>query len=230
MQYFGGKTRIAARIARIIQESGSYEYICEPFCGGCSVTVELAKLGFTVNASDSNDCLIAMWQEAIKGRTMPYTVTEKDYEESKETKDKALRGFVGHGCSFGGKWFGGFARGVLDYAFTSSQVISKQCKAMKEKVSFSVLTYDKVIPHINSAVYCDPPYRLTSSGYMHEFDSEAFSEFLENNWNNVDVFVSEYSVPCNGFSEIASFNNIAKTATSRKERIDRLFFRRATNS
>ena len=34
----------------------------------------------------------------------------KDYIELKKTRQLMLTGFVGFGCSFGGKWFGGYAK------------------------------------------------------------------------------------------------------------------------
>ena len=52
-----------------------------------------------------------MWKELQKGWITPDIITKEDYYYIKENKDEKpyLTGFVGFGCSFGGKWFGGLA-------------------------------------------------------------------------------------------------------------------------
>ena len=53
-----------------------------------------------------------MWQGLQSGWTPPDVITKEEYKYIREHKDEnpALTGFVGFGCSFGGKWFGGLAR------------------------------------------------------------------------------------------------------------------------
>lgn len=52
-----------------------------------------------------------MWQALQQGWQPPEIITKDEYYYVKEHKDEnpALTGFVGFGCSFGGKWFGGLA-------------------------------------------------------------------------------------------------------------------------
>ena len=52
-----------------------------------------------------------MWEELQNGWMPPQTLTKEDYEFLKNNKDikPHLTGFVGFGCSFAGKWFGGYA-------------------------------------------------------------------------------------------------------------------------
>ena len=64
---------------------------------------------------------------AVKhGYDLPESVSEQEYKYIREHKDDdpALAGFVGFGCSFGGKWFGGYARDnrtSRNYASVSKQ-------------------------------------------------------------------------------------------------------------
>lgn len=112
MQYQGGKSRIAGAIAAKIRElHPAATEIWEPFCGGGAVTLALAKAGFRVHASDNHEDLILMWQALMRGETEPFAdVTEAEYATLKTALPSARRGFVGFGASFGGQWWGGFAR------------------------------------------------------------------------------------------------------------------------
>lgn len=81
MQYQGGKSRIAKPIVEAIRRRFSdTKEIWEPFCGGGAVTLELAKSGYIVHASDSHEDLILMWQALMRGETEPFAdVTEDEY-------------------------------------------------------------------------------------------------------------------------------------------------------
>ena len=50
-----------------------------------------------------------------------------DYIRTHKDEDHVLTGFVGFGCSFGGKWFGGYARnaGGTNYAAQSKRSLLK---------------------------------------------------------------------------------------------------------
>lgn len=108
MQYFGGKARIAKKVAEFINgqlQDGQAYY--EPFCGACNVTQHIDK-DRGVYASDSNKYLIAFWQAVQAGWEPPAVVSEEEYRRVKANKDEdlALTAFVGFGCSFAGKFFG----------------------------------------------------------------------------------------------------------------------------
>ena len=53
-----------------------------------------------------------MWKALQSGWEPPDIVTEAEYQYIKDHKDEdpALAGFVGFGCTFGAKWFAGYAR------------------------------------------------------------------------------------------------------------------------
>jgi DNA adenine methylase len=174
MQYFGGKARIAKRLAEYINPLiGDKDYY-EPFCGSCNVTQHIvAKKRF---ASDAHKELIALHKHVQAGGWVPELVTEDDYRRARVTNDFEdwYRGFVGFGCSYSGKWFGGYARGGVDrnYASNAKNTLIKKHRLLGD-VSFSCSTYKEVVPTTPSLIYCDIPYKETT-GYSEEFSHEEF--------------------------------------------------------
>src|ERR1700750_2056717 len=107
----GGKTRIAKDLARAMLASTSERDVyVEPFVGAGSVAAEMVPFFDGAILSDASPDLIAMWQALQNGWEPPENVTLEEYEAQRHAPVSALRGFVGYGCSFGGKWFGGYAR------------------------------------------------------------------------------------------------------------------------
>lgn len=153
MQYQGGKSRIARSIADIISLTGGGEpneipgreipYIrsnCPAnlrtggacfvslFCGSCAV--ESKVQGFSRKIlNDKHAYLIAMLRGVQNGYELPELITPDQYQLIKAHKDwdPVLVGFVGFGCSFGGKWFGGYARNATgtNYALQSKRSFGK---------------------------------------------------------------------------------------------------------
>jgi len=113
MYYLGGKEKIANRLLEAIRPYAvGCTSIIEPFCGGCSVTSRLTQLNLPVLASDGHEALITMWEAFRSGWTPPEFVSEVEYKEYQRKKDPKdpMTAFVGFGCSFAGKYFGGYAR------------------------------------------------------------------------------------------------------------------------
>jgi len=199
MQYFGGKARIAKKVAEYINgqlKEGQAYY--EPFCGACNVTQHIdanrARL-----ASDSNKYLIAFWQAVQAGWEPPAVVSEEEYQRVKANKeeDLALTAFVGFGCSFGGKFFGGYARqkGARNYATNAKNSTRKKAKGL-HGVNFSPLLFEQVEVEPGSLVYRDIPYRNTT-GYSKAaggFDHDNFYQWGKKlTEEGTTVLVSEYS-------------------------------------
>ena len=105
-------------------------------------------------------------------------------------------GFVGFLCSFGGKWWGGYAANKKgdNYAERGSRVITKQASSLKE-VEFICGNYlDLQIPD-NSLIYCDPPYEGTTA-YKNKFNHVVFWQWCrERVKEGHTVFISEYNAP-----------------------------------
>lgn len=113
MRYQGSKRRLAKHIFPIILENRKDNQLyVEPFVGGCNSIqhVEGRRWG-----NDSHFELIEMWKAVQSGWIPPTDISEKYYLQIKNNQvsfDPALVGFVGFGCSFGGKWWGGMLETV----------------------------------------------------------------------------------------------------------------------
>ncbi len=197
MQYLGGKSRLAKQIAEIVAPQGLW---WEPFCGGLSVSVQLAKFGPGL-VSDVNPALIALYQAVRGGWQPPETVSELDYQAARTLPDSSpLKAFCGFGCSFGGKWFGGFARQNSPHNFAAAAK-----RAVERDVAFltdcdiECLSFFAIAPVRSelTTIYADPPYAGTT-GYsaVGVFDHKAFWGRCQE-WAacGVRVLVSEYSCP-----------------------------------
>lgn len=55
----------------------------------------------------------------------------------------------------------------------------------------------------NAVIYCDPPYKGTT-GYLNEFDHEAFYDWCER--QTCPLFISEYAMPEDRFKAVAEFS------------------------
>ena len=215
MRYSGGKEKIAGRVAEILQPyvdtTGAY---CEPFLGGASV---FARIKAPVKyGSDANPWLICYWQALLDGWEPPVEVTEELYAQVKAEKPMhPLTAFVGFGCSFGGKWFGGMARGTPGRNYAANARNSSLSRiAGFGNATLTCAPYDACPVPPGAVIYCDPPYAGTL-GYA---ATGAFNhgEF----WEGVRraeraghvVFVSEYTAP-EDFEVVATF---AKKVTMSK--------------
>ena len=115
---------------------------------------------------------------------------------NKNKFSKELVCFVGFLCSFGGKWFGGYASNSKNdnYAERGAKSLLKQVQNLKE-VEFTDANYQDFIIPSNSIIYCDPPYANTTQ-YKDKFDSVKFWEWCRNKYKEGhEIFISEYSAP-----------------------------------
>lgn len=82
------------------------------------------------------------------------------------------------------------------------------------------LSYEQVDIPENSVVYCDPPYKGTSS-YISDFDHVKFYQWCRN--NPYLIFVSEYNMP-DDFFEMAQWNKTCTlAANNRTKTVEKLF-------
>ena len=200
MRYMGGKFRHAGPIAAIITKhlKPGMVYV-EPFCGACNVT---AKINWPVRmVSDSNAALITMYKALQDGWIPPMSATKAEHDRLKDAMDvnDPLTAFYGFGCSFRGKWFGGFGGDVMHGRQTYCVDSSKSIEVIRpwiQSAIFSATDYQTLNP-VNAVIYCDPPYTNTTS-YKGggSFNTDEF-------WQTVDrwrlagnvVLVSEYVAP-----------------------------------
>lgn len=230
MRYYGGKSKIAKDLAEVLSKE-SFQVYWEPFCGACSV---LSKIQAPIRiASDIHPDLILMWQALQKGWVPPDSITEAEYADLKASSTTSpLRAFAGFGCSFGGKWFAGYARNKekWNYAGFAKRSTAKKIARMKD-VQFVCSSYQDLDTFVLSQgpalVYCDPPYRLSTANYdSGEFDTEEFWLWVRKLSMKALVYVSEYEAP-NDF--LVAWKKTLKTQMHGEtglnlDRVEQLFF------
>ena len=200
MQYQGGKSRISKQIAVIIERERERESNCDTlvslFCGSCSIESKVNISNKICN--DKHPYLIAMWQGLQNGWTPPDVITEDEYKYIREHKDEnpALTGFVGFGCSFGGRWFGGFARNKSGYNYCASakRSLLRDFKGLKN-AQFTCLDYRDVPIPKGAIVFCDPPYANTTGYSLGKFNHDEFWEYMRELSKEHIVLISEQTAP-----------------------------------
>jgi DNA adenine methylase len=229
MRYMGGKVKLFNEIFAAINATiniSDFEYWIEPFVGGCNFIDKISNIKRIGN--DKHKHLICMFKHLENGWIPPDYLSEEEYlklkELSKNDIDNPLIGFAGFCCSFGGKFFGGYARNKThrNYAGEGKRALIKQAPLLKD-VQFYNLDYKELIIPNNSIVYCDPPY-ANSTKYKCDFNHEEFWDYCNKlTKRNIKVFVSEYSAPndwkCIWQKEV--FSNIRRKNKERK--FERLF-------
>jgi len=197
MQYMGSKNRIAKHILPILLSGRKpHQIYVEPFVGGANM---IDKVGGRRLGNDNHYNLIALWKALQQGWKPPTDVSKSYYYEVKSNRDRldpALVGFVGFLCSFGGKWWGGYAANKKgdNYADRGARVLLKQIKCLTDVV-FTFGEYWNVPLEPRSFIYCDPPYEGTTQ-YAGGFDHTRFWDWSRNtSKQGHDVLVSEYAAP-----------------------------------
>lgn len=226
----GSKNRHAKELLSIIlKQRNEGQFYVEPFVGGCNI---IDKVDGNRIGNDSHPYLIGMWKAIQKGWTPPYFVTEEQYQNVRRNKHLFTRefvSFVGFGCSYSGKWFGGYARGKSNsgiernYASESAKNIENQIPSLKNIQFFEGEYYDIEMPP-NSIIYCDPPYEGTTS-YKDKFDHVNFWHWCRK-MKEIGhiIFISEYNAPPDFicvWSKVV--NNTLVKETGSKQGTEKLF-------
>jgi DNA adenine methylase len=197
LQYLGGKSRIAKDISNIINQYSKDKLFISLFCGTCSVESMVQSKSKILN--DSHKYLIGLLNAVQKGYEIPDIITKEEYYDVKQNLDKniALSGFVGFGCSFEAKWWGGYAQNKAgtNYAKQSKNSLLKKMSLLQD-ANILCDDYRNITIPDNSVVYCDPPYKNTTH-YSNSigFDHDEFWEYMRTISKNNIVFISEISAP-----------------------------------
>jgi DNA adenine methylase len=213
MQYLGGKYKLAKHIAPFIKQAleGREVYI-EPFIGGCNVMpLVSARERFGLDVCEP---LITLYKALQAGWIPPEIVTEADYYRQKAAPDPLdpLTAFIGFGCSFGGRWFQGYARSITkptkysagglpkNFARIATRALARKLSACGN-VAFECFDFFDIeaAACADSVIYCDPPYAETK-GYDYasagNWDSDRFwAKVKELSDAGAIVLVSEYQAP-----------------------------------
>lgn len=234
MQYFGGKAGVGRAIAEVCSrflQPG--DLFVDMFCGSLNVVRHVHSN--QRHAIDACEPLIVMWNAALRGWVPPTVVSKDEYEQIRRSPNPhdPMTAFVLFGCSFGGKWCGGYAknRPTQRYAeHASHQVVAKakDCDGLVlECASFE--TKNPGCWPAGTVLYCDPPYAGTT-GYkaLAPFDSVAFWSWASAHVQaGVRVLVSEGET-CTaprGWVAVASQTGVqaGRLTPGKKPRVDNLF-------
>lgn len=231
MQYLGGKSKTRKQIAAFLESvrKPGQTYF-EPFVGGAWVLQEMSGKRI---AADGNVALIAMYKALQQGWVPPEFVSEAEYSSymGEHSVADPMTAFVLFGCSFGGKWRGGYARseGKTCYAATSRRSLLKQLPLI-QSVQFKAGDFTKWRPK-GQIVYCDPPYASTTnygafSGFNHDLFWQTMREWSRDN----TVVVSEYAAPSDFkcVLEMSSRMGLRNSAVENELRTERLFMHKET--
>ena len=207
MRYVGGKARIATWVATHIRPlaTGKTVYL-EPFVGSGANFVKHSGWFQTAIAADGHRDLILMWQAVANGWMPPEHITREEYAALKGAEPSALRGIVGFGASFSGKWFGGYVDTAWDAhwnRYTKPYLAAARASVLKAAAAFkraTILCADyRTHQSINqrTLIYCDPPYAGTLGyGGVDKFDTSEFWKTARL-WSDAGavVVVSETQAP-----------------------------------
>ena len=201
MQYFGGKYRVASHLIKPIHSLlGTWCYLrfVDLFCGSMNVTHRIEWPYKAAN--DKNVYIVAAYRHLQQGGEFPEEVSEEEYQEIKNNKDQYpdwLVGFVGFGCSFAGKFFGGYARDSKgkNYAAVANRSINRKREGIQD-TDLSAGDYRNFPLEDTDLVYCDIPYEGTTGYSTGDFDHDTFYEWIDR--QNCTILVSEYSKNARG--------------------------------
>lgn len=198
MQYFGGKQRISKPLSKFLNEQlKEGQPFVDLFCGSCNVMINIEGDRLKI-ANDKHRYLIAMWRELQNGWLPPKNLTQEEYQYIKENKDEKpyLTGFVGFGCSFAGKWFGGYARNSRgdNYCLNVHNSTLKKLERL-DGVMFYNESYSQVDIPKGSLVYCDIPYKNATPYCKNEvgiFNHDEFYKWVREISSHYEIYISEY--------------------------------------
>lgn len=233
MKYMGGKAKLAKEILPIILKDRQLnQYYVEPFCGGCNM---IDKVKGNRIANDIHSYLIPMWKQLVNDNWIPDKINKEEYNHIRDNKHSYpnwLVGWVGFNCSYGGKYFGGFAGEtktklgiVRDYQQEAINNVLKQIDNLK-CVEFKNNSYNTLLIPDNSIVYCDPPYANTTK-YSDSFSHMHFWAWIRYISEKHTVYVSEYSAPadfeCIWSKEVKSSLSANGKIGGSKSSVEKLF-------
>lgn len=199
----GSKNRIAKFLLPIIikgaQEKSLNTWV-EPFVGGANmidkVPNEFKKIGIDSN-KHTIESLIAI-RDLID--ELPQSVSVEYYNSLKGTDPNPITSLIRFGASFGGKFENGYARSFTNKGVPRDHWDEAKRNAEKQShnlqgIEFIHGSYDEFSDFENCLIYCDPPYKGTTSYKTGAFDHDKFWQWCRNMSQKNLVFISEYEAP-----------------------------------
>lgn len=187
--------------------------------------------------NDSHPQLIALLKALQRGWIPPETISEEEYNRVRENKEDYpdyYVGLVGFCCTFGSKYFGGFARGKTDkgiprdYYQEAVRNLKKQLPAIQDVQLINKDYLDIDMSKLHGAViYCDPPYRDTTKYETDQFDHEKFYDWCREVAKTNLLLVSEYQMPedfvCIWSKNTTTSLDVSNNRHKDEQRVEKLF-------
>lgn len=191
MRYIGGKHRQGKIIAGVLKKHTADAVYVEPFCGSLGVARHLAPHATHMMLSDVSASVIAMWENLSRlteeqlQQLLPDTIDEEMYAAVRACPDNFpswMEAYVAVGMSFGGKWWGGYARDAMGTGVSKSaprlkRAVIQKCVDMQRcgQITWDSGSYDDIFIPDRAVLYCDPPYANKTVGYEQKtFDHDTF--------------------------------------------------------
>lgn len=206
MMYYGGKSESAREIARVLisRKNGNINY-WEPFVGAGNTLAVIGGKSFERRyASDLHSGLIFMWQMLHRGWIPPLRINNELYDKGKAgllpLADSVFIGFAG---SYAGRWYAGYAKeeegknvNSKGYRYSHNRLMKKR-EMTRGTLFFSADFLSMAPPFREGLIYCDPPYKGTSTyPGLPRFNHEGFWERVRQlSRRGYTVMVSEYEAP-----------------------------------
>ena len=202
MKYMGSKNRIAKHLIPIMiaeaDKIGITTWV-EPFLGGGNmidkVPTRFTRVGYDIN----EHVIMALIDIRDNVDKLPTEVSEAEYKSLRGTPPASITSWIRFVCSFGGGFGNGYARDRQGNPPRNSASDGVR-NSMKQSpniqgVGFICDSY-KNLTFENSLVYCDIPYKSTTSYKTSPFDYEHFYQWcvVQRTKGNI-VFISEYEMP-----------------------------------
>lgn len=197
MKYVGGKSRFWRDIIPFFGNLSNRTYV-EPFVGSASVISHVhaaVRIG-----SDIHGDLISLLKAVQQGWEPPSVISKETYLSFRDHPTGVpdhLLAFVGFACSFGAKYYGGYASdgtGHRNYADEGRRSLLAMAPLINDVIFVNEDYRDLQIPD-RSVIYCDPPYAGTQ-GYGRSFASGEFWDWCRHQRREGhDVWVSEFAAP-----------------------------------
>ena len=200
MRYCGGKQRISKDISSVLNEQlKEGQPFVDLFCGACNIISKIEDNRLRIT-NYKHKYLISMWKALQEGWEMPDTISREEYFYIKNHKDenKPLTGFVGFGCSVMGRWMDGSTyaedKTGRNYCLNAKNSNLKILPKIQDVIFYNLDYKDVEIP-IGSLVYCDIPYKNSTQYSIKEvgkFNHDEFYQWVRDNSNIYDIYISEY--------------------------------------
>lgn len=206
MAYVGGKATKYEHIVKILNNKkyDGFNYI-EPFVGYAHILKRIVnKKSYT--ACDNNPLVVSLLEFIQSGKKYPvisktqyYTLKKQYYNKTLNPESLHLASFAAFCYSYNGKEFAGYTPSSQNRDYVGERTRHyDQLRSNNtfKKSKIKLLSFFKLKPKVKSLIYCDPPYRNTTSYGKNEFDHDLFWEKVrELSKQGHHVYVSEYTAP-----------------------------------